>query len=186
MTQDNPFRRDGVRCIRGFLKPSLLEQISVFLETAVTQGFAHPDRQVPCAPALYGAPLLERLLEELTPLVSKIVGREVLPTCSYGRVYGFGDQLIRHVDRPACEVSASLAVEQTPISHWPLWVQGNEGPQSFAMLPGDALFYEGSRYHWRDPFDGKSAKQVFLHYVYSDGEYKEWVFDKRGKLNTGR
>jgi hypothetical protein len=53
------------------------------------------------------------------------------------------------------------------------------------MDVGDAVLYRGmEKYHWREKYaEGKWQAQVFLHYVDADGPYKEWIYDKRGKLN---
>lgn len=68
---------------------------------------------------------------------------------------------------------------------WPLWVEGPLGPRSVALEPGDAVVYRGLECpHWRDPFDGEFAVQLFLHYVDQDGPYAEWKFDKNRRLST--
>ena len=48
------------------------------------------------------------------------------------------------------------------------------------MYPGDILFYKGcERYHWRDPLESPLLFQFFMHFVQSDGKYKDLVFDTR-------
>lgn len=54
-----------------------------------------------------------------------------------------------------------------------------------AMKPGDAAVYRGIECpHWREPFQGELAAQVFLHYVEQNGRYAEWKFDKRRSLGA--
>ena len=51
------------------------------------------------------------------------------------------------------------------------------------MAPGDALVYQGTRVaHWREPWDGITQAQVFLHYVRSDGPYSQQALDGRAAL----
>ena len=51
------------------------------------------------------------------------------------------------------------------------------------LEPGDAVLYRGMVLeHWRDPYEGVRAAQVFLHYVDQDGPHAEWKFDKRPSL----
>ena len=66
--------------------------------------------QVPGAFASYGCALFDELLIHLIPKLEKVTGLEVLPTYSYTRMYMAGDELKRHTDRPACEISMTLAL----------------------------------------------------------------------------
>jgi hypothetical protein len=51
------------------------------------------------------------------------------------------------------------------------------------LAPGDAAVYRGiDCYHWREPFEGAEAAQVFLHYVDRDGPHASWKLDRRAHL----
>jgi hypothetical protein len=56
------------------------------------------------------------------------------------------------------------------------------------MNPGDAVLYKGiDVVHWRDELEGEFVTQTFLHYVDSDGPYKNWFMDRRGDVyNIGK
>jgi hypothetical protein len=139
-----------------------------------------PDKQVPGTPAAYAAPLMEKMLINLIPAVETASGKKVYPTYSYFRVYRPGDVLAKHKDRPACEISLSICLGSCPQVPWPLFVEGPRGIFASELREGDGLLYKGTECaHWREPFCGESAAQVFLHYVDQDGPYSEWRFDKR-------
>jgi hypothetical protein len=123
-------------------------------------------------------PFLELLCEKRNE-ISKLVEESVLPTYSYCIVYGPDSQLIRHVDRSACEVS--LTVHLGGDTKWPIFIKKPSGEEiSFELNPGDAIVYLGCvAEHWRKKFTGQYYSQVFLHYVRSNGP-NAWVyFDKK-------
>ena len=176
-------KRDGYVSIRGLVGEPGLE----FLRGHVRGLGPHMvrDRQVPGAPIAYGDPVLDSLLEVLRPRVAELAAAEVYPTYSFVRVYGRGDTLSRHTDRPACEIGLSLCLDFTDPEPWPLWIEGRRGKSRVVLAPGDAVVYHGIECpHWRDPCHGDEAAQVFLHYVRTEGPYANWRFDGREALST--
>lgn len=141
------------------------------------------DRQVPGTPAAYGDFATEGLLRSVQPAIENHVGLALFPTYSYLRLYKHGDFLKRHVDRPSCEISATLCLGYSPDLPWPIWVEhlGNAVP--ITLLAGDMLIYRGIDVpHWRETYTGERLAQVFLHYVDRTGPHREWRFDKRPGL----
>jgi hypothetical protein len=119
-----------------------------------------------------------RLLVEKTSEVSKLLGEKVLPTYTYARVYKEGSELLRHRDRPACEISLTLNLSKD--KDWPICFQRPDGSETATELePGDAVMYLGCQAdHWRNKFEGRECVQLFMHYVRSYGP-KSWAyFDK--------
>ena len=179
----------GTFAEQGFaLMPSLIvDPLRGFLWRYVTEreaaGGLAADPNWPGTPVAYGDLVMEHLLERLRPHVEAASGRRLFPTYSYLRVYQHGNALKPHRDRPACEISVSLHIgQETPVP-WPLWLEGVDGPQAVELQPGDAVLYRGTELeHWREPYTGIRAAQVFLHYVDQDGPLAEWKFDKRESL----
>jgi alkylated DNA repair dioxygenase AlkB len=145
------------------------------------------DRLVPETPASYGFPVMERFLEDLRPSVESISGASLWPTYSYFRLYKNEDELGRHVDREACEISVSLNLGLEPRVPWPFGISGRQGETWVDLWPGDGVVYRGIQCaHWREPYRGRRAVQLFLHYVIKGGPYDAWKFDKRPGLSDGR
>jgi hypothetical protein len=142
-----------------------------------------PDTRVPGTPAAYADPRMENLLEKLVPVIEEITGLCLFPTYSYFRVYKHGDVLGKHTDRFACEITTSVNLGYRADGLWPIWIEGPHGPACVEMEAGDAVVYRGRDCpHWRDPFAGEFAAQVFLHYVDQNGPLAAWKFDKRRRL----
>jgi hypothetical protein len=131
----------------------------------------------------------------LTPRVAQAVGRELMPTYAYFRVYQQGDVCRIHSDRPACEHSLSLTIAYGEDKPWALSVatERTEQPRptvaddfegqpfgSVAMNPGDGVLYQGTHHrHGRlAPNPNSWSMHLFLHWVEKGGRYAEHAFDR--------
>jgi hypothetical protein len=152
-----------------------------------------------CRPAFeiygYHYPPMLFFLWGLTPIVSEIVGRKLLPTYDYLRIYREGDVCRVHHDRPSCEHSLSLTLDYSDGVEWPLEVEkqhsqpssrveenfGNEAIASIAMAVGDAVLYQGVHHrHGRTrPNPNAWSAHLFLHWVDADGPYRGHAFDRK-------
>ncbi len=123
---------------------------------------------------------------------------ELLPTYFYDRFYYVGQQLKRHSDRPACEVSVTLQISTNGKEPWPIWFERPDGSETYVLMKnGDATIYKGcEREHWRDPLqsryntwenkwrsfrkqeDDTYHHQIFLHYVDSQGPFVHHANDR--------
>tara|TARA_R110000751_G_scaffold38304_2_gene92092 strand:- start:118 stop:738 length:621 start_codon:yes stop_codon:yes gene_type:complete len=124
------------------------------------------DPQVPNTYSQYGDGACDVLLTDLKEKMEKETGCILTETYSYTRVYKRGDILQRHIDRDACEVSATLNLGGDP---WPIYMDptGKKGKPGIKvdLKAGDLLVYSGCDLeHWRQAFQGDNCGQVFLHY----------------------
>lgn len=178
------FLRDGYVVLPALLGEARRAALHAHALTAATQpGVYRADPEVPDTPVVYGDPVMEALLEELTPRVEAETRLRLYPTYSYYRVYKRGDVLRRHTDRESCEVSLSVCLGHAAAEPWPLWVDRHGVSSAITLLPGDALLYRGIEVaHWREAFAGEHAAQLFLHYVDQAGPYRDFRFDQRPSL----
>ena len=125
------------------------------------------------------AALFLELLCEKIKHVSDLVEELVLPTYSFCVVYESNSQLIKHLDREACEIS--LTVHLGGDADWSIFIEKPSGEAvPFKLNPGDAVVYLGCiAKHWREKFTGQYYSQVFLHYVRSRGPNAWAYFDKK-------
>lgn len=140
-------------------------------------------------------PPMSTFLWGLTPIVSEVVGKGLLPTYSYLRIYRDGDVCRVHYDRLSCEHSLSLTLDYSDGVPWNLEVEQREtdpsskveegfGDEPFASLEmkvGDAVLYQGVHHrHGRiSPNPNGWSMHMFLHWVDRDGPYREHAFDGR-------
>ncbi len=173
------FHRRGYCLIPNALEINLASSICAHIQQLAANGLTRSDNLVPGTPASYGNPLIETVLRKLVPSIEEWCGCRVFPTYSYFRIYKHGDVLNRHRDRPSCEISLSVSVGFSGGQPWPLFIEGEGGAFAAAMRVGDGLLYKGGLPHWREPFTGSMAAQVFFHYVDQNGPNSEWRNDKR-------
>ena len=156
------------------------------------------DQQIPNTYSCYGDFAMETLMMKVLPKMQQETGLKLVPTYSYARAYKKGDELRRHKDRPSCEISTTIHLGGNP---WPIFID-DTGADSVIderknihkpnspkgtrvdLEVGDMLVYSGCELeHWREPFEGDSCGQVFLHYNNLNGQFKDInIFDGREKL----
>ena len=164
-----------------------------------TPGFGTwKDTQIPNTYSVYSDMFMETLMMKVLPIMQQRTDMNLIPCYTYTRVYKKGDILKRHSDRPSCEISTTLHLGGDP---WPIFLDPTgqktvideykqiykpNAPKGFPgdLEIGDMLVYSGCELeHWREPFEGDTCAQVFLHYNDVDGPFgTQNKFDKRPLL----
>jgi hypothetical protein len=164
--------------VPGFIPATLACSLAEEFTEHCTKFNLQGDEPVPKSRAMCDFMPFVRLLVEKVPEVSELLGEKVLPTYSFARAYKEGADLIRHRDRPACEISLTLNLSKD--KDWPIYFQKSDGSEtSVELAAGDAVMYLGCQAdHWRNKFTGQEYSQLFMHYVRAYGS-KSWAyFDK--------
>ena len=131
----------------------------------------------------------------LTPTISQLIGRDLLPTYDYFRFYRHGDICRVHSDRESCEHSVSLTLDYSDGEIWDLQIGhktlasalpmsgdfGSENYSSLGMEVGDAVVYRGVHHrHGRiTPNPNAWSAHLFLHYVERGGPFESHAFDRK-------
>jgi len=150
----------------------------------------------------YSESLMETILDMSTTVISQNLGKALVPTYSYLRIYDKGSDLPIHKDRESCEYTVALCLGCDPVSKpYEIFI-GEEDfssrysyldgkgeykkmniEHSFLMSPNNALIFSGiDKFHWREVCDHDYYITAFLHYVEEKGKYSEYKFDKRNML----
>lgn len=162
---------------------------------------AEQSSQVPNTHSRYADFLMESFLLHLQPLIEKNIQKKLLPAYSYYRVYKYGDLLEPHIDRDACEVSATLAFGWPDAPPWSFklsndktYIHDTEECHTPSCLdktiiidlePGDLLIYSGPKVkHWRDALQSTAYVQAFFHYVDAEGPHTHLQFDGRDAIGV--
>jgi hypothetical protein len=178
------FRRSGYSVLRAAISA---ESAALATRYALLQqswpGYYEREEMFRAALGRYADAFSETLLLELQPIVEQATGLKLLPCYSYLRIYGKGAVLPRHLDRPSCEISTSLALGYKADRLWPLCVQADGADKPLELASGDMLVYRGADVpHWRETFAGEWWVQTFLHYVDANGQYTDFKFDGRERI----
>ena len=156
------------------------------------------ENQVPGSFSVYNNPKYREIHRLVRRVVQNILEIDLHPTYFYERFYYAGQELKRHSDRPACEISVTLQISTNLKEPWDIWFQKPDGKEtSIKMKSGDAVIYKGcEREHWRFPMksnynilqnkinklkkkeDDTYLHQIFFHYVLQDGMRTHHAFDR--------
>ena len=153
------------------------------------------ENQVNGSVARYWHPQYRKIHSEIRLILEQVIGRKLYNTYYYDRFYFPGQPLIKHTDRPSCEISVTIHIGTNIKESWPIWIKtpdtfedntmktliASGENRSVHLEAGDGMIYKGcERPHWRDPMPGllesKINKdeslyyhQIFFHYVLQDG-----------------
>ena len=182
MTQ---FQDQGFQKIEKFIPPSFSTYLrNYFTLRAQNDSSLRGDDQAPNSHCVYGDPAFDMFMFMSTEDIGRIVGKKLIPQYTYARIYKNGSDLKIHSDRPECQYSVTLCLGGEYENPWSIWIKDYAGKShEVALDEGDMVVYHGTELeHWRDKFDGNTQYQLFLHYVDSEGEFKDRVFDGRPNL----
>jgi hypothetical protein len=182
------FNDNGYLVIKNFLDKDFLIFIQKYINILIKAGYSKKgDNQSKNSHCFYGDPLIETILDDSCEKISALTNLKLLPTYSYLRLYGKDDELVKHIDRSSCEISATISIaipDKTKINsiYFSKHEDGRD-PIEVLLNPGDICIYRGcSLWHWRKPFIQEWYLQAFLHYVDANGPYKDRIYDKRPYL----
>tara|TARA_S200000501_G_scaffold325240_1_gene322966 strand:- start:699 stop:1244 length:546 start_codon:yes stop_codon:yes gene_type:complete len=178
--------KNGYEIVKKFIDPSFAEYLQNYFTVISKNGLCtQGDDQAPNSYCVYGDPAFDTLMVMTSPIVENFLKKRVLPQYTYARIYFQDSILEKHTDRPECEISVTLSLGGVYNHLWPICIEDYDGNENCVELNvGDAMIYYGRDLeHWRNKFNGVSQYQVFFHYVYADGKYKDRLFD--GRPNIG-
>jgi len=161
------------------------------------------ETQVNGSVARYWHPQYRKIHSEIRLILEQAIGRKLYNTYYYDRFYFPGQPLIKHTDRPSCEISVTIHIGTNIKESWPIWIKtpdtfedstmktliASGENRSVHLEAGDGMVYKGcERPHWRDPMPGllesKINKdeslyyhQIFFHYVLQDGIRAHYAWD---------
>jgi len=150
--------------------------------------------------SFYSDHLVESIQLNYGQKASELARMKLSPSYTYTRIYEKGDWLMPHTDRPSCEISTTCPVliegdgpSTIYISNYKINSVKEAGKKytldqieergdysEINLYPGDVLFYSGcEHFHWRKPLKDNYLIQFFMHYVETDGKFKDHYFDTR-------
>lgn len=156
------------------------------------------EQQVKGSLSRYNIPIYKDLHFLVKKEIEHILDMDLYPTYFYDRFYFEGQELVRHTDRPSCEISVTLQISTNLKNPWEIWFETYKGNQvNVSMNNGDACIYRGMDLpHWRNPMKSRYNKieqmyrkikkleddtylhQIFLHYVDANGPCLQHAFDR--------
>lgn len=182
----NDFKENGFYVVKNFLEKDFINFIQEYFFVRIKSGQDDKgDFQIVQAKSFYADPLIETILLSSVDSLGELIDVKLLPAYTYTRLYFYGSELKKHIDRPSCEISATLALGiPKGESINPIYFSKNKNGKDAAEIllePGDLCLYRGCElWHWRPQFSQSWYLQSFLHYVDADGPFgKDHLYDGR-------
>ena len=160
-----------------YVKNMVSSDIIEFLTTWSLKHFGVGDIDVPLSSAYHSRDcnIFKHVTHYLLPIMEKETNLKLKPIYSYNRIYMGGAKLLKHKDRPACEISASITLKyfyKDKDYRWPLCMEDTP----VVIESGDGVIYKGCEIsHWRPIFNQPKEywhHQLFIHYVDLNGPNK--------------
>ena len=181
-----------IKYIKNFISEDLGRVISSNFNYLSDLNLHYISDQAPLSKSFVGDLVSDMILLSKTEEVSNIVGDEILPVYSYGRIYEKNDELVIHKDSEYCEIAITCTID-FPFYNEPLYIANKSYLEynvedskkdgnytKYNIQKGDALIYPGhTHYHWREPFKQDSYIQLFLFYVRKNGKYNHHYMKQR-------
>ena len=172
-TRNDEFDRDGYYIVKNLWNPEELyhplppergqltwwgNKLDQFTVTGEVES------QVEGSLARYNHPQYRKIHSGIRLKLEKILGRKLYNTYYYDRYYFPGQELTRHADRDACEISLTLHISTNLEEEWPIWIKTPDEyhdkdkkklltigeNRSVILESGDGMIYKGcERPHWR-------------------------------------
>lgn len=181
--------KNGYVVVKNFLPKEFCKFIQVYFKIRQDTLAYVIDEQCPKSKSFYADPLIETILLTSCKKLSEITEIDLIPQYSYTRIYGKGDELKIHLDRPECEFSATIclgrpSLESNSAIYMSKQNDKNSGTELF-LEEGDLCFYRGTEmYHWRNPIEQSWLLQAFVHYTNKNGCYGNIIYDGRRSLGV--
>ena len=128
--------------LKDFLDKDNCRELTNELKRLVAEQKTVKDDQCPVSEAVHGAMVFDKLLVDLLPHFEKASGKRLYATYSYARLYSPAEELVIHIDRASCEISATVTLGFEG-DVWAIYM-GDEGKQNASridMAVGDAVLY---------------------------------------------
>jgi hypothetical protein len=150
------------------------------------------EMQVEGSLARYYYPPYKFAHSQIRKKLEKIIGSDLANTYYYDRFYFPGQELTKHADRDACEISVTVHISTNLSTPWPIWIKTpdtydnpntkaniiSKGENRSVILnPGDGMVYKGcERPHWRDPMPTEYERTWYGRRKEKNGLYYHQVF----------
>ena len=187
-TRNEKFEKDGYLVVKDLWDPEELYHPVTDLKGQLNYWDKNPDHfnhvevenQVEGSLARYYHPQYRTIHTGVRKKLEEIIGMKLYNTYYYDRYYFCGQELSKHADRDACEISVSIHISTNlpdDDKDWPFHIKtpdtytdksksavlvpGEE--RSLVLNPGDGLLYKGcERPHWRESMPTpKKKKKLF-------------------------
>ena len=189
-TNNDKFEKDGYLVLKDLWDPEELYhpvpnmrgQLNYYNNNIENFRHLEVEGQVEGSLSRYSHPQYKKIHTGVGKKLEKIIGKKLYNTYYYDRYYFPGQELTKHVDREACEISVSIHISNNLPDDSKDWSFNIKTPDTYTdskrtnvlvpgevvsvyLNPGDGVIYKGcERPHWRDhmPSPRRRKRDILL------------------------
>jgi len=161
--------------IRDIIDPLQIAALRKYFRTLDHKNFLIPYvRSGSVRYALHNEKVAQFIHHQISDLVRRVTGEQVVPSYCFLSVYKTGSFLAKHSDRPQCAWNLSLLIdtdpEQEPGDSWPIFLEVGGQTRAVRLEMGAGLLYRGTDIpHWREALgNGETNTLILCHFVPED------------------
>ena len=199
-TNNEEFEKNGYLVVKNLYDPEKLYhplpnirgQLKYWGKRLDQVEYVGLESQVEGSLSRYWHPQYRSIHSDIRLKLEKILDKKLYNTYYYDRFYFPGQELLKHVDRDACEISVTIHVSSNVNNPWPIWIKTpdtyddqvkktniiEKGKNCSAILqPGDGMIYKGcERPHWREQLPKEYERIWYGKKVEKEGLYYHQIF----------
>ena len=201
-TRNESFEKNGYLVIKNLWNPEELYrpvpqergQINYWGKKLDQFNYTEVEQQVEGSLACYWHPQYRQIHSGIRLKLEEALGRKLYNTYYYDRYYFPGQELKKHADRDACEISVTVHIStnlEGKDADWPIWIKTpdtyaddkknnvlHHGENHSVILhAGDGMVYKGcERPHWREPMPVQYDRSWYGRKVEKEGLYYHQIF----------
>jgi len=204
-TRNDSFEKNGYLVIKDLWDPEELYhpvpkkkgQYNYWDNNLENFNYCEVENQVEGSTARYWHPQYRAIHSGARLKLEEIIGRKLYNTYYYDRFYYPGQELTKHADRDACEISVSIHIStnlEGNDADWPFWIKTpdtyNDKKKTNILIPGenhrlilkpgDGVLYKGcERPHWREEMPGHTKgrnRSIFNRKLSKNETYYHQIF----------
>ena len=165
----NDFNDNGCCLVENIISEDCRKYLVNLLALDEIEQRDYQEHQVKGSEELYNTKSLLLINQILTDKIKNCIKTENLyATYAFYRKYFENQELIKHTDRPECEISVTICLASSKEEkEWPIYLENKKQQVIYKgnTEPGCGVIYKGCELtHWREKCEHKWVKQFFSHY----------------------
>lgn len=182
------FRENNYQIIENFIEEDFVDFLQDYYSLKVNSGqHTISDEKFTYGYFFNNDSLMETVLQNSCEVISDIIKIELLPTYSQVYLHMNGDSY-DNTQNESSEISAILSLgNSNDDEDFIYFAKTQSNIKELSLNKGDLLVFRNMNFDcWREPIKNKWVLESVLNFVDSNGNYSEFIYDKRPYLGFNK
>lgn len=182
------FKENNYQIIENFIEDDFIAFIQDYYSLKINSGSYDVDKnKFTYGYCFHNDNLMETILQNSCESISEIIDIKLFPTYSSVYFHMNGDSFENNKNESS-EISAILSLGSSESNDNPIYFKKSKSNiKEFYLNKGDLLVYRNLNFNcWRENVKSKWLLESVLNFVDSQGQYSEFIYDKRPYLGFNK